>query len=115
MENFARKIIVITGAARGIGRATAIAFAQAGAECIIGIDVCELVCRDCGVKPSTPIGGVRRQAARPGRLQDSESDSSSRFHDDNRRSRNQKTMSVLRLPVNSLPRFTHKLWQIVHI
>ena len=54
MQNFQGKIIVITGAARGIGRATAIAFAQAGADCIVGIDACKLVCPSCGVKPSTP-------------------------------------------------------------
>ena len=36
------KVAVVTGAARGIGRATAIAFAWNGAD-VVGIDVCVLV------------------------------------------------------------------------
>jgi SDR family mycofactocin-dependent oxidoreductase len=47
------KIAVVTGAARGIGRATAIACADAGAD-IIGIDICAPVDPRSGVKPSTP-------------------------------------------------------------
>lgn len=47
------KIAVITGAARGIGRSTAIAFAKAGAS-IIGIDICASVYPRSGVKASTP-------------------------------------------------------------
>lgn len=47
------KVAIITGAARGIGRATAIAFAKAGAG-IIGIDICAPVCRRSGVKAATP-------------------------------------------------------------
>lgn len=47
------KVAIITGAARGIGRATAIAFAKAGAD-IIGIDICAPVCRRSGVKAATP-------------------------------------------------------------
>lgn len=48
------KIAVVTGAARGIGRATAIAFAEAGAD-ITGIDVCAPVDPRSGVKPSTSV------------------------------------------------------------
>ncbi|PJD95009.1 MAG: short-chain dehydrogenase [Parachlamydia sp.] len=47
------KVAIITGAARGIGRATAVAFAKAGAD-IIGIDICAPVCRRSGVKAATP-------------------------------------------------------------
>lgn len=44
---------VVTGAARGIGRATAIALAQAGAD-IAGIDICATVDPRSGVTPATP-------------------------------------------------------------
>ena len=47
------KVAVITGAARGIGRATAVAFAREGAD-IIGIDICATVDPRSGVTPSTP-------------------------------------------------------------
>jgi SDR family mycofactocin-dependent oxidoreductase len=47
------KVAVVTGAARGIGRATAIAFAREGAD-IIGLDICAPVDRRSGVEPSTP-------------------------------------------------------------
>jgi len=47
------KVAVVTGAARGIGRATAIALAREGAE-IIGLDICAPVDPRSGVKPSTP-------------------------------------------------------------
>lgn len=47
------KVAIVTGAARGIGRATAVAFAKAGAN-IIGIDVCAPVCPSSGVEPATP-------------------------------------------------------------
>jgi SDR family mycofactocin-dependent oxidoreductase len=47
------KVAVVTGAARGIGRATAIAFARAGAD-VIGLDICAPVDPRSGVKPSTP-------------------------------------------------------------
>ena len=47
------KVAVITGAARGIGRATAVAFAREGAD-IIGLDICATVDPRSGVTPSTP-------------------------------------------------------------
>jgi NAD(P)-dependent dehydrogenase (short-subunit alcohol dehydrogenase family) len=46
-------VAVVTGAARGIGRATAIAFARGGAN-IIGLDICAPVDPRSGVAPSTP-------------------------------------------------------------
>ena len=36
------KVAVVTGAARGIGRAAAVALAQSGAD-VIGIDICAVV------------------------------------------------------------------------
>lgn len=47
-----KKVAIITGAARGIGRATAVALANEGAD-IVGIDVCAPVCKRSGVKAST--------------------------------------------------------------
>jgi NAD(P)-dependent dehydrogenase (short-subunit alcohol dehydrogenase family) len=47
------RVAVITGAARGIGRATAVAFAQEGAE-VIGVDICATVDPRSGVTPSKP-------------------------------------------------------------
>jgi SDR family mycofactocin-dependent oxidoreductase len=46
-------LAVVTGAARGIGRAAAIAFAREGAD-IIGLDICAPVDPRSGVEPSTP-------------------------------------------------------------
>ncbi len=46
------KVAIVTGAARGIGRATAVAFAKAGAN-IIGIDICAAVYPRSGVKAAT--------------------------------------------------------------
>lgn len=46
------KAAVVTGAARGIGRATAVAFAHEGAD-FAGIDVCAAVYPASGVKPSS--------------------------------------------------------------
>ena len=47
------KVAVVTGAARGIGRASAIALAREGAA-IVGIDICAPVCASFGVLPSKP-------------------------------------------------------------
>jgi NAD(P)-dependent dehydrogenase (short-subunit alcohol dehydrogenase family) len=46
------KVAVVTGAARGIGRAAAVAMAQSGAQ-IIGIDICDTVDPRSGVTPAT--------------------------------------------------------------
>lgn len=56
------KVAVITGAARGIGRAAAIALAMAGAQ-IVGIDICAPVDPRSGVTPAT-----REDLAETGRL-----------------------------------------------
>jgi NAD(P)-dependent dehydrogenase (short-subunit alcohol dehydrogenase family) len=48
------KNAVVTGAARGIGRATAVAFAEAGAN-VVGIDCCVTVDPRSGVTPSTLV------------------------------------------------------------
>jgi len=46
------KAAIITGAARGIGRATAIAFARAGAD-VMGIDIAAPVSETLDVAPAT--------------------------------------------------------------
>ena len=46
------KVAAVTGAARGIGRAVAVAFAKEGAS-VIGIDICGQVDPRSGVEPST--------------------------------------------------------------
>lgn len=50
---FKNKVVIITGAARGIGRATAIAFAKQGAT-IAGIDIAGHVSDILEVTPATP-------------------------------------------------------------
>jgi NAD(P)-dependent dehydrogenase (short-subunit alcohol dehydrogenase family) len=47
------KVAVVTGAARGIGRAVAVAFAENGAH-VAGIDICTVVDPNSGVTPATP-------------------------------------------------------------
>jgi NAD(P)-dependent dehydrogenase (short-subunit alcohol dehydrogenase family) len=59
---------VVTGAARGIGRAAAVAFAREGAD-VIGLDICALVDPRSGVEPARPqdleeTGRLVRTAAR---------------------------------------------------
>src|SRR5207249_3071656 len=46
------KVAVVTGAARGIGRAAAVAFAREGAD-VVGIDINAPVDPRSGVKPAT--------------------------------------------------------------
>jgi NAD(P)-dependent dehydrogenase (short-subunit alcohol dehydrogenase family) len=46
------KVAVVTGAARGIGRAAAVALARSGAH-VVGIDICATVDPHSGVTPST--------------------------------------------------------------
>ena len=46
------KVAVVTGAARGIGRATAVAFARGGAD-VVGIDICRMVFPPSGVEPAS--------------------------------------------------------------
>jgi len=62
------KVAVVTGAARGIGRAAAIAFAREGAD-VMGLDICAPVDPRSGVEASTPedleeTGRLVRAAAR---------------------------------------------------
>ncbi len=52
-ESLRGKVAVVTGAARGIGRATAVAFAHEGAA-VVGIDICAPVFPPSGVTPASP-------------------------------------------------------------
>jgi NAD(P)-dependent dehydrogenase (short-subunit alcohol dehydrogenase family) len=47
------RVAVVTGAARGIGRASAVAFARAGAD-LVGLDICAPVDPRSGVEPANP-------------------------------------------------------------
>jgi NAD(P)-dependent dehydrogenase (short-subunit alcohol dehydrogenase family) len=55
------KVAVITGAARGIGREVAVAFARSGAH-LVGIDICATVDPRSGVNPAT-IGDLEETGA----------------------------------------------------
>jgi NAD(P)-dependent dehydrogenase (short-subunit alcohol dehydrogenase family) len=46
------KVAIVTGAARGIGRAVAMAFAHSGAN-VVGIDICAVVDPRSGVEPAS--------------------------------------------------------------
>lgn len=56
------KVAVVTGAARGIGRAAAVALANSGAQ-VVGIDICDVVDPRSGVTPAT-----RGELAETGKL-----------------------------------------------
>jgi hypothetical protein len=52
-KSLSGKVAVVTGAARGIGRSVAAAFARSGAH-VVGIDICTTVDPRSGVEPATP-------------------------------------------------------------
>ena len=60
------KAAIVTGAARGIGRATAVAFAREGAD-VMGIDIAGPVSSTLEVAPATPEGSAKRNASGPAR------------------------------------------------
>jgi NAD(P)-dependent dehydrogenase (short-subunit alcohol dehydrogenase family) len=60
-QNLVGKIALVTGAARGIGRASAVALARAGAD-VIGADICGPVSSTLEVTPAT-----REELAETGR------------------------------------------------
>src|SRR5277367_6534046 len=61
-SRLAGKAAIVTGAARGIGRATAVAFAREGAD-VMGIDIAGPVSATLEVAPATP-----EELAETGRL-----------------------------------------------
>jgi NAD(P)-dependent dehydrogenase (short-subunit alcohol dehydrogenase family) len=67
-DRLKNKVAVVTGAARGIGRAAAVAMAREGAD-IAGIDICAIVDPQSGVLPATPddLRETGRQIAATGR------------------------------------------------
>lgn len=52
MTSLLGKVAIVTGAARGIGRASCVALASAGAD-VVGIDICASVNDAFGTKPAT--------------------------------------------------------------
>lgn len=62
------KVAVVTGAARGIGRAAALALAEAGAD-VVGLDICEVVSPIDTFAPASKneLDEVGRQVAQLGR------------------------------------------------
>jgi hypothetical protein len=60
------KAALVTGAARGIGRATAVAFAREGADAM-GIDIAGPLSSTLEVAPATPEGSAKRNAPGPAR------------------------------------------------
>ena len=61
MTSLRGKVAVVTGAARGIGRASCVALARAGAD-VVGIDICAPVNDAFGVKPATVADLKQTQA-----------------------------------------------------
>jgi NAD(P)-dependent dehydrogenase (short-subunit alcohol dehydrogenase family) len=59
------KVAVVTGAARGIGRATAVALDKSGAQ-IVGIDICDAVDPRSGVTPPREKNSMRRKVSSVG-------------------------------------------------
>jgi NAD(P)-dependent dehydrogenase (short-subunit alcohol dehydrogenase family) len=84
------KVAVVTGAARGIGRAASIALAQSGAQ-IVGIDICDVVDPRSGVTPAT-----REDLDETGRLVQADGGSWRKFVLD------QRDLGVLRAAVTTI-------------
>ena len=49
------KVAVVTGAARGIGRAACVAMAREGTKAIVGIDICASVSANLHLEPATSV------------------------------------------------------------